>query len=66
LLPALGIIDDTFSLYDPIPFDVTPDEFSGYAAAQFSKRLERVRKARGMNMYELDAVTHAIIEDDDA
>jgi len=66
LAPALGIVNDSLGRFDPMPYDITPDEFSTYAAMQFQKRLERVRKARDMSLDQLNAETLAIIQDEDA
>jgi len=66
MMPAMGVIDETFSPYDPIPFEITHEEFAGYAASQFQKRLERVRKARGMSLDEVAAAAESFIEADDA
>ena len=47
LLPAaVGVIGDIFSSYDPMPFGLAPDDFVNYAMDQFSKRYERLEKAR--------------------
>ena len=66
LMPGLGIIDETFSHYDPIPFDIDKDDFTNYAAGQFQKRMSRIEKARGKSMDEINKITHAAIEDDDS
>ena len=66
LMPGMGVVNDLFTHYDPIPFDITQEEFSAYAASQFQKRLERVRKARGMTLDEVSAAAGSFIESDDA
>lgn len=66
LAPALGVIQETFALYDPMPFGLKVDDFAGYAMMQFQKRLMRIQAARGASLEEVIAVTHEAIESDDA
>ena len=66
LQPGLGTIDDIFAHYDPVPFEVTQEEFTAYAMRQFQKRLERVQKARNQTLEEVAAATRSAIETDDA
>lgn len=66
LAPALGIIDETLGSYDPIPFGLTVDDFTNFALGQFQKRFDRIQRARGMTLDEIDRETHAIIESGDA
>ena len=66
LLPlAMDIIGDAFTPYDPAPFGLAPADFSDFAISQFQKRLERLEKARGASLEEIDRVTMAVIERDD-
>jgi ribonucleoside-diphosphate reductase beta chain len=66
LLPlAMDIIGDAFTPYDPVPFGLTPADFSDFAISQFQKRLERLERARGASLEEIDRVTMAVIERDD-
>lgn len=66
LLPlAMDIIGDAFEPYDPVPFGLTPADFSDFAISQFQKRLERLERARGASLEEIDRVTMAVIERDD-
>ncbi|MBX3057234.1 MAG: R2-like ligand-binding oxidase [Anaerolineae bacterium] len=66
LLPyALDTIGETFAGYDPIPFGLDPAIFTDFALNQFQKRLERIEKARGASLAEIEQVTHLIIEGDD-
>lgn len=47
LLPhAVGVVGDVFAAYDPMPFDLVPDEFLQHAMDQFGKRLDWLRRAR--------------------
>lgn len=66
MLPALGIIKDAFALYDPVPFGLREDDFLNYATLQFTKRRERIMKARGQTLEEVYAVTRKAIDTDDA
>lgn len=48
LLPfAIGVIGDAFAAYEVVPFGLVEDDFMGYAMSQFTKRFERLEKARG-------------------
>ncbi len=66
LLPlAMDVIGDVFEPYDPVPFGLSPADFSDFAISQFQKRLERLERARGASLEEIDRVTVAVIERDD-
>ena len=67
LLPfAVGVIGDAFAAYEVVPFGLVEDDFIEYAMTQFSKRAERLEKARNASLEEIDHLTHLIIERDDA
>ena len=67
LLPfAIGVIGDAFSAYEVVPFGLVEDDFINYAMAQFSKRFERLEKARGQSLDEINRTTKQIIEAEDA
>lgn len=66
LLPVgLGIINEIFTAYNPMPFELKEADFTNFAIGQFSKRLARVEKARGVQLDEIYRVTHQIIEEND-
>lgn len=46
LEPALGVVTETFALYDEMPFGLELDEFLDYARGQFAKRFARIERAR--------------------
>ena len=46
LTPAVQVIGEIFAAYEIMPFDLKEDEFVQYAIGQFSKRFERIEKAR--------------------
>ena len=67
LLPAaLGVIGETFAAYERVPFGLVESEFIDYALAQFGKRVERLEKARGASLEEIERVTRTVIEQEDA
>jgi len=67
LLPyAVGVIGDAFAAYEVVPFGLVEDDFIEYAMTQFSKRAERLEKARSASLEEITHLTHLIIERDDA
>ena len=57
LLPsAIGVIGDAFARYEVVPFGLVEDDFVNYAMSQFSKRFERLEKARGASLDEIHKV----------
>lgn len=66
LMPALGIIEEVFALYDPVPFGLLLDEFTAYATMQFQKRYLRLMQARGANLAQVQSMTQVAIDADDA
>jgi ribonucleoside-diphosphate reductase beta chain len=66
LMPTMGIINEVFAMYDPVPFGLVLDDFVNYAMMQYSKRLERIQKARAMTLEQLDRATQEVIDRDDA
>jgi len=55
LLPyALGVIGDAFACYDPIPFGLVYEDFTDYALNQFQRRVERIERARGASLNEVE------------
>lgn len=66
LMPAVGVIHETFALYDPVPFGMAVDDFVDYAMMQFQKRMDRIEKARTATLDEIYRVTQAAIDHEDA
>jgi ribonucleoside-diphosphate reductase beta chain len=67
LLPfAIGVIGDAFAVYDVVPFGLVEDDFVNYAMAQFSKRFERLERAKGQSLDEINRTTKQVIEAEDA
>jgi ribonucleoside-diphosphate reductase beta chain len=57
LLPlAIGVIGDAFARYEIVPFGLVEDDFVNYAMMQFSKRFERLEKANGASLDEINRV----------
>ena len=57
LLPAaIGVIGDAFARYEVVPFGLKEEDFVNYAMSQFSKRYERLEKARGASLDEINKV----------
>jgi ribonucleoside-diphosphate reductase beta chain len=57
LLPsAIGVIGDAFAAYDVVPFGLVEDDFVNYAMSQFTKRFERLEKAKGATIDEINRV----------
>lgn len=66
LAPAVGVVGDIFSCYDEPPFGLVEADFVEYAMSQFTKRFERIEKARGASLDEIYRVTSRAIAEDDA
>lgn len=67
LLPlVMGLIHEIFTSYETPPFGESEEVFAAFAMGQFQKRLDRLQRARGMSVAEVDAMAEAIIEADDA
>lgn len=66
LAPALGVVADTFSRYEVMPFGLDEGEFASFALGQFQKRLDRLEHARGASLEEIYRVTDQAIDQDDA
>jgi ribonucleoside-diphosphate reductase beta chain len=66
LLPvALGIIAEAFATYaDEVPFGIVESDFVDYALGQFGRRYERIEKARGAAIDEVDRFTARAIEEE--
>jgi len=63
LLPsAIGVIGDAFAAYEVVPFGLVEDDFVNYAMGQFTKRFERLEKARGASLEEINRVAREIEE----
>ena len=59
LLPfAIGVIGDVFASYEVVPFGLVEDDFVNYAIGQFTKRFERLEKAKGANLNEINRVAN--------
>ena len=67
LLPyAIGVIGDTFTAYEVVPFGLVEEDFINFAMSQFSKRFERLEKARGASLDDVNHATKQVIDGDDA
>lgn len=67
LLPyAIGVIGDAFAAYTVTPFGLVEEDFIHYAMDQFTKRAERLEKARTASLDEINRVTKSLIERGDA
>jgi len=55
---ALGVVTETFKRYDEEgpPFGLEQETFIDYSTSQFGKRYERISKARGKTLDEIDAL----------
>jgi len=62
MLPAMGVVKESYIDYDEIPFGIDPEEMMTFAGNQFARRIARIQLAReqtldqvyGIDDYELD------------
>ncbi len=66
LMPAIGVINEAFEPYEPIPFGLKIDDFVTYAMMQFQKRLALIERAKGTTLDEVYRVTQQAIDSDNA
>ena len=66
LMPAIGVINEIFALYDPVPFGLNIDEFINFAMMQFQKRMNRIEQARGASLEDVYKITQTAIDNEDA
>ena len=63
---TMGMIHEMFTQYETPPFGQDEQGFQTYAMGQFTKRLDRLDRARTMSLVSLDELTRTVIEEDDA
>lgn len=66
LMPAVGVITETFEQYDPVPFGLKVDDFVAFAMMQFQKRMQRIQQSKGASLEEVQRITEEAIAADDA
>ena len=54
LPPALAVIGEAFDAYEVMPFGLEESDFVDFAMGQFQKRYERLEKARGASLAEIN------------
>jgi ribonucleoside-diphosphate reductase beta chain len=64
LVPALGVISDIFSSYDPVPFGLVEDDFINFAMDQFGHRFARLERARGASLSEIEQASQEPLDND--
>lgn len=56
--PAMGLVEFLFTQYEmesqKVPFELSKEEFMGYAMNQFSRRLEVIEAAKGRTLAEVE------------
>lgn len=53
LIPALGIIHETFEPYESMPFGLVLEDFTDFAMIQFQRRLSRIEKAQHQSLEQV-------------
>ncbi len=66
LMPAVGVVAESFEEYEIVPFGLQIENFTNYAMMQFQKRFARIEQSRGIALQQVEAMTHAAIDSDDA
>ncbi|MCB8942609.1 MAG: R2-like ligand-binding oxidase [Ardenticatenaceae bacterium] len=56
LMPAIAVIGDVFGRYEVAPFGLVEADFVDFAMGQFEKRIERLERARGASLAEIERV----------
>jgi ribonucleoside-diphosphate reductase beta chain len=58
---TLGVVAETFEQYEDgvTPFGLEQSMFTEYATSQFGKRYDRIARARGKSLAEIDAIAEA-------
>jgi ribonucleotide reductase beta subunit family protein with ferritin-like domain len=63
---AIGVIGDAFAAYTVVPFGLVEEDFINFAMDQFSKRFERLEKAKSAPLDEINRVTKSVIDSGEA
>lgn len=63
---TMGMIHEMFTAYETPPFGQDESVFTDFAMGQFTKRLDRLDRARKMSLTAIDELTCNAIESDDA
>lgn len=63
MVPALALFDETYALYEELPFGIDVEFYKNYAMSQFQKRWAKLEKARTQSVEELNKES---IEEDEA
>jgi ribonucleoside-diphosphate reductase beta chain len=60
---ALGVVTETFERYDEDgpPFGLEQETFVEYSTSQFGKRYDRIARARGRSLAEIDALDELLV-----
>jgi ribonucleoside-diphosphate reductase beta chain len=53
LAPAIDVVQENFSSYDPVPFGLRLKDFVDFATAQFGRRAARLERARSQTLAEV-------------
>jgi ribonucleoside-diphosphate reductase beta chain len=58
---TLGVVTETFERYENgvTPFGLEQETFVEYSSSQFAKRYERISRARGKTLEQIDALAEA-------
>jgi hypothetical protein len=64
LMPALAVVGDVFTHYDPMPFGLHQDDFIDYATGQFQKRWARLEAARAASQEEVEEIAQEDVEEE--
>lgn len=54
---AMEMINEIFAAYEVVPFGLTLEDFSEIAITNFSRRMQRIERARGQTLEEVYALT---------
>jgi len=66
LMQVIGIVNDIFAEYDPMPFGLEMDAFVSYAMLQYQKRYIRIDGSRESSLTDVSQMALEFIESGDA
>lgn len=64
LMPALAVVGDVFTHYEPMPFGLRQEDFIDYATGQFQKRWARLEAARAASQAEIEEIAQEDVEEE--
>jgi ribonucleoside-diphosphate reductase beta chain len=64
LIPALGLIAESFDLYEKMPFGIELEDLTEMASKNFLRRHRRISDSRGKTFQEIQELALAVVSED--